>query len=364
MPHMALRTVNNHLFLSLGIAVVAACSDGGVGDDAAMAPDGRTASTAQMVFTASPAGAPAPGGTVTQEVFVMNLDGSGRRQLTSDGTSKFLPHFSPDGTRLVYTKFSVGGYGVPDARSDVALYDVSAAAETLLTRTGGASQPAFSPDGQRIAYGQGTLTTGGGGTPGLYVMNVDGSNPQRIGGPSGADDDQVWGDFAWSSDDWILFVVAQRIDGCFKTRLDKIRPDGSSRTKVTDAGPNCTPDGAEQSGDADPGFSHDGKIIYSSRGFPTPPAGGPPSLTERKLYAFSSDPWFAGKPEQDLSLPSEPSCIEGVPKGSPDGAHILLFRACFDDPATRSGIYLADSAGTTRTWLVDGFGPDWNPVAP
>jgi len=345
------------------LAAVAACSSGddgsGAGLDASGGP-GRTVSTAQMVFTAPPEGKPMAG-SVTQEVFVMNLDGSERHQLTTDGTSKFLPHFAPDGTGLVYTRFSVGGYGVPDARSDVAVYDFTTAAETLLTSTGGASQPVFSPDGKRIAYGQGTLT--GGGASGLYVMNVDGSSPQRIGGPSGAADDQVWGDFAWSSDDWILFVVAQRIDGCFKTRLDKIRPDGSARTKVTDAGPNCTPDGAEQSGDADPGFSHDGKTIYSSRGFPVPPAGGPSSLTERKLYAFSSEPWSQGKPEQDLSLPSEPSCIEGVPKGSPDGTRVLLFRACFDSSATRSGIHVADAAGTSRTWVTDGFGPDWNPVA-
>jgi len=43
------------------------------------------------------------------EVAIMNLDGSGFRQLTNDGKQKFLPHFSPDATKIVYTKFSVGG---------------------------------------------------------------------------------------------------------------------------------------------------------------------------------------------------------------------------------------------------------------
>jgi hypothetical protein len=97
-------------------------------------------------------------------------------------------------------------------------------------------------------------------------------------------------------------------------RADKIRPDGSSRTLISDGGTNCTPSGFEQSGDADPGWSANGATIYSSRGFPVPPVGVPANATERKLYAFSSDAWYPGKPEMDLSLPSEPSGIEGVPK--------------------------------------------------
>jgi len=318
---------------------------------------GRVVSTAEMVFM-SPSG----------EVAVMNLDGSGNRELTSDGKQKFLPHFSPDGTRVVYTKFTVGGYGVPDSKSDIAIYDFTTEAETLITDTGGASQAAFSPDGQRLVYGSSTLTTASDGGRGVYVMDLDGSGSERIGGPSGKDDDQVWGDLAWSSDDWILFVVAQTIDGCFKTRLDKMRPDGTARTKVTDGGPSCTPQGFEQSGDADPGFSADGKTIYSSRGFPTEPANAPPptgplTLTERKLYAFSSEAWSAEKVEQDLSLPSQPDCIEGVPKGSPDGKRVLLFRMCFGDAGPAKGICVTDTAGSYRTRITDGFGPDWNPVA-
>jgi len=129
---------------------------------------------------------------------------------------------------------------------------------------------------------------------------------------------------------------------------------------VTDGGPYCTPDGMEQSGDADPGFSADGTTIYSSRGFPRE-APGLGSHTERRLYSFSSDAWCPGKPEIDLSLPSAPDCVEGVPKGSPDGASVLLFRACGGEP--RAGVTLTDAAGSYRLWIADGFGPDWNPAA-
>ena len=294
------------------------------------------------------------------ELVTMNLDGSNRRQLTDNDRQEFLPHFSPDGTRLIYTMFTAGAYGQPDSVTDVGLYDFARRTETNLTRTGKDSYPVWSPDGSRIAF----LSQRSGDLPGprLWIMNADGSQPREIGGPSGAADDKVWGDIAWSSRDWILFVVAQTIDGCFKTRLDKIRPDGSDRTRVTDGGPNCTPAGMEQSGDADPGFSADGLTVYSSRGFPHPPAGAAFPLTERRLFAFSSEAWVSGKPETDLSLRSQPSCIEGVPKGSAGGERILLFRACFSDPNTMGRIYVTDSLGAYRTWIADGFGPDWNPA--
>jgi hypothetical protein len=92
------------------------------------------------------------------------------------------------------------------------------------------------------------------------------------------------------------------------------------------------------------------------------PAGGMPAPTERKLYAFSSDAWTAGKVESDLSLPSEPDCIEGVPKASPDDTRVLVFRYCFDVAGFKPGIYVTDRAGSYRTFVTGGFGADWNPV--
>jgi hypothetical protein len=306
-------------------------------------------SAAQIVFEAPGI----PGDGSVQELFTMNLDGSNLTQITHDGLSKFLAHFSPDGTRLVYSKFLVGQYGTPNAQTDLMVYDFGSAKETRLTRTGRSFQPVWSPDGKRIAYGSIYGES-------LQIMNADGSGSHLVGAPSGALDDLRWNDFAWSSDDWILFTVGQNTDNCFKVRLDKIRPDGTARTQVTDGGPNCTPPGKEQSGDADPGFSADGKTIYSSRGFPRAPAGIPGAI-ERRLYSFSSDAWTPGKVEHDLSLPAAPDCIEGVPKGSPDGTRVLLFRACGSEP--HAGVTLTDAAGSYRTWIVDGFGADWNPAA-
>jgi Tol biopolymer transport system component len=313
-----------HRLLFLPLLVLTAC--GGVAT-----PVATPAAKPQIVFE----GPGIPGTTSTQELFTANLDGSNIVQITHDGLAKFLAHFSPDGTHL-----------------DIFSYNFATATETRLTTAGSAFQAAWSPDGQQIAFGDYAGT-------GLFLMNPDGSSPHRVAGPSGAPDDLRWNDFAWSSDNWILFAVGQNVNNCFKVRLDKIRPDGTSRTQVTDGGPNCTPAGMEQYGDSDPGFSADGQTVYSSRGLSPLPADPPQTL--RHLYAFSSGAYTPGKIETDLSLAQKPNCKAGVPKGSPDGTQILLFLFCPDDPQ-HLGVTLTNTSGTSWASLATGFAPDWNPT--
>jgi Tol biopolymer transport system component len=362
---MAQRRYTGLLIFGITLAL-AACGS----DSAQVVGPGTATATQQIVFMWAAdghIGAAGPG--VDYEIALVNLDGTGFKQLTSDGQQKFLPHFSPDGTKIVYTKFIVGGFGSPEAVSEIAVFDLASGREALITSGGDNGYGTWSPDGSRIAYLRGARLGSSTTQPTtLMTIDVNGENPQTLGAASGAADDWVWGDIAWSKEDWILFVVGQNdASGSFcNSRVDKIRPDGSARTKVTDGGPNCTPPGKEAIGDADPGWSSDGQTIYSSRGLAGVPAGLPESslVTERKLYAFSSDPWVADKLETDLSLPSEPDCVEGVPKGSPDGQQIALFRACFDNGmASTPGIYVTDTLGSYRTFVVSGFGPDWNPVA-
>jgi hypothetical protein len=125
-------------------------------------------------------------------------------------------------------------------------------------------------------------------------MDADGSNVHRIGGPSGSADDQRWNDIAWSRDDWIVFTVGQTVNGCFNVRVDKIRPDGLDRTTVSSGGPYCTPPGREQSGDADPAVSADGKTIYNSRGFPYPR----PAFRTRSCATCMPSQATHGRPER------------------------------------------------------------------
>ncbi len=313
---------------------------------------GTTATTSggppQIVFE----GPGVPGTVSEQELFTGNLNGSNVVQITNDGLNKFLAHFSPDGTRLVYTKFLSGKFGDPDPQDDIFTYAFATAIETRLTTMNNAFQATWSPNGQQIAFGNYDGT-------GLYLMNSDGTGQYLVAQPSGAPDDVIWHDIAWSSDNWIFFVVKQTTNNCFKVRLDKIRPDGTSRTQVTDGGPNCTPPNMEPYGDADPGISADGQTVYSSRGLSPLPAN--PTQTLRHLYAYSSDAYYPGKPETDLSNASHPDCVVGVPKGSPDGTRILVFLFCPSD-APQVGVTLTNTSGSSWTFIATGFGPDWNPT--
>jgi dipeptidyl aminopeptidase/acylaminoacyl peptidase len=304
-----------------------------------------------LVFT----GPDIPGSSGPQELFTSELGGRGRLQLTHDGFPRFLPHFSPDGRRLVYGKFLSGGYGDPSAISVIVVYDLASGRETRLTSGGEETQAVWSPDGKRIAYG----TISGNA---LWMMNADGSHRTVVRRPSGAPDDQRWDDFLWSRDNWIYFTVGQTVRGCFKVRIDRIRPSGTDRTRITDGGPSCTPPGFEQSGDADPGITPDGKTIYSSRGLPRA-VPGMPTVTVRHLYRFSSEPYAPGKVETDLSRGAERDCVAGVPKVSPNGRVVSLFLLCPNDLQHR-GITLTDPDGTSFRFVETGFAADWNPTLP
>jgi Tol biopolymer transport system component len=330
-------------FWLLPLFALLACGGGG-NTNATSTPSAKP----QIVFE----GPGVPGTVSVQELSTADLDGSNMVQITDDGLNKFLAHFSPDGTRLVYTKFLSGKFGDPAPESDIFIYTFATATETRLTTTGTAFQPSWSPDGQQIAFGNYDGTA-------LYVMNSDGTAQQLVGQPSGAPDDVIWHDTAWSSDNWIYFVVKQTTNNCFKVRLDKMRPDGTSRTQVSGGGTNCTPPNMEPYGDADPGISADGQTVYSSRGLSPLPAD--PTQTLRHLYAYSSDAYTPGKVETDLSIASHPDCTVGVPKGSPDGTQILVFLFCPSD-LDQVGVTLTNTSGSSWKFIATGFGPDWNPT--
>jgi hypothetical protein len=302
----------------------------------------------QIVFE----GPGVPGTTSAQQLYTGNIDGSKIVEIPQDSLNKFLAHFSPDGASLVYSKFLTGKFGDLAPETDIYTYSFASSRESRITNLGNAFQPAWSPDGQQIAF------TNYDGT-GLYLMNPDGTAQQLIAKPKGGLDDIQWHDVAWSSDNWIYFVVGQSTNSCFKVRLDKIRPDGSSRTQVTDGGPNCTPPNMEPYGDADIGISPDGQTVYSSRGLSPLPAN--PTQTLRHLYAYSSDAYTPGKVETDLSIASHPDCVVGVPKASPDGTQILVFLFCPPGPQD-VGVTLTNTSGSSWSFIATGFGPDWNPT--
>lgn len=87
------------------------------------------------------------------ELFIMNADGSGKNQVTSNGASNFSPFFHPDGKRIIFSSnVETRGEG---GRPSFHLYlvgDDGAGLERLTFEGAFNSFPMFSPDGKRVVW--------------------------------------------------------------------------------------------------------------------------------------------------------------------------------------------------------------------
>jgi len=87
------------------------------------------------------------------EIFVMNADGSGKRQVTSTRASNFSPFFHPDGKRIIFSSnVETRGEG---GRPSFHLYlvnDDGTGLERLTVEGHFNSFPMFSPDGKHLVW--------------------------------------------------------------------------------------------------------------------------------------------------------------------------------------------------------------------
>jgi Tol biopolymer transport system component len=152
-------------------------------------------------------------------LFVINPDGTHETQITfpADNVVDALGNWSPDGTKLAFTRHADCG---PDCGTDE-LYVVNADGSNLhriATPTPTIESPAWSPDGQRIAFGMST-------------------------GSEGAIDVSIW----------------------------EVRADGSGLRQITHARPNYEEDHGVQ-------FSPDGTRLVIDRGLHLPSCDGCPAI--------------------------------------------------------------------------------------
>jgi Tol biopolymer transport system component len=97
-------------------------------------------------------------------VWVMNADGSGRRQLTPLGSG--LPSWSPDGTKIAYTRYP------SRTAKDVFVMNTDGSGQRAVVRGPENDEcPVWTPDG-RIVFRRGTRQ--------LYVVNPDGTGLKRL----------------------------------------------------------------------------------------------------------------------------------------------------------------------------------------
>jgi dipeptidyl aminopeptidase/acylaminoacyl peptidase len=102
------------------------------------------------------------------ELFIINGDGSGLRQLTGMGVGLWNHEWSPDGRRIgVHREYCRGEFWIIDYPG---LY------QQLVQLPTPTCQHAWSPDGKLIAL----LSAEAGNTWGIWLVNSDGSNPRPI----------------------------------------------------------------------------------------------------------------------------------------------------------------------------------------
>ena len=115
------------------------------------------------------------------DVFVMNADGSDQQNLTPKPGIRGEPRWSPDGQAILFTAAQPAqppsGSGFP--YSDVYVMNADGSGQRNLTHTpeGGEFDPAWSPDGRNIAF---TRLTGSPGEVTIVVMNADGSGKRAV----------------------------------------------------------------------------------------------------------------------------------------------------------------------------------------
>ena len=235
--------------------------DLGIGYSPVWSPDGM-----EIAFTRAVDGG--------DDLFVMNSDGSDRRQLThADGNDR-NPAWSPDGERIAFDSERDADLSEETPDSDIYVMNADGSDRRRLTDGGVRNyRPVWSPDGVRIAY-----TTHEWRYFYIYSINADGSDRQRLTYTS---DDR---DPVWSPDGWSIAFTSDR-EGNYLSLVTEI--DGTDQSRVVDTGPGApvwSPGGAHVAFSCCPGYL--GYISVVDTGG----AGFPRRLAETAGTDWDKDP--------------------------------------------------------------------------
>ncbi len=193
------------------------------------------ASTLVAVAFGPPAAATFPGAvgkiafTTAGGIWVMNADGTDPVDLTGSQSAS-QPAWSPDGTRIAYHRNT----GLPAERG---LYVMDADGGNAALIAEGYWAPAWSPSGAQLAA---TQRAGGVGQSDIYVMNTDGSSAVNVTNDPAEDHSP-----AWSPDGSRIAFTSNRSGTSDIWLMD---PDGGNLVNLTnrsdaDFGPDWSPDG-------------------------------------------------------------------------------------------------------------------------
>ena len=222
------------------------------------------------------------------QIYVMDVDGSDPRAVTSGPGSRVHPTWSPDGETILFALDGAALYTVPAEGGDATL---------LHECEHGCIAPAWSPDDARIAFMSWPPDDppDGVGSPKIMLLPLDGSDPVPLG--TGLDQER---EPAWSPDGDRLVFVGYARDSPFGVYTAG-RTGNDLRLVVKSPGQNPA---------AAPAYSADGtRIVYEQMAFGLAPE--PPGLYvvsangtgRERIVEFPEPRMFLATPRWRPALP-------------------------------------------------------------
>ena len=114
-------------------------------------------------------------GAKAEVIAIMNADGSGEEQLTSDEVRAIHPMWAPDGKSLIYC--TDDDLKPPQKNpSDIYVLDLATKASKMVISGGTNTYPSYSPDGKQIAFRRmlGEMNSE------VFVADADGTNVRNL----------------------------------------------------------------------------------------------------------------------------------------------------------------------------------------
>ena len=117
------------------------------------------------------------------DVFVMDSDGGGQRQLTTEveGRHAGQPAWSPDGEEIVFTRGDAIPTTLPARPGELFVMKLDGTDVRSLTRDARDLHPAWSPDGREIAFTRAVAPP----YAGIWVVDAAGGRPRQLTNPPG-----------------------------------------------------------------------------------------------------------------------------------------------------------------------------------